>query len=289
YSRLRRPRQVIAVAVDPPNPLVEFVAEVLPADSCITNGEPSPSGRINLELTGNNQNGPYTFAWTKDEDPSFTASSQNLSGLTSGSYRVTITDGGGCITSAGPFVIDEQLKIITDARTLNDTVIAKGSELVLWASATDAVNFRWTDADGNVLYDGPDSSFTILPEQNTPYTVVITNDRNCSETLSFHVELSSLVIYIPNTFSPNGDSANELFQVYGTGIQSIELKVFNRLGQILYTTQNWIEGENTSAEIGWDGTFQGKPQESGNYVWSITGKFINNAVFKDTGTVLLVR
>ncbi|NJO02384.1 MAG: T9SS type B sorting domain-containing protein [Bacteroidia bacterium] len=255
----------------------------------MTTGGASPSGRINLELTGNNQNGPYTFVWTKIEDTSFGATSQNLTGLTQGTYQVIITDDGGCTTGPELFRIDEQLKIITDARTLNDTVIAEGSELVLWASATDAANFQWMDVDGNVLYDGPDSSFTLLPEQSTTYTVMITNDRNCSEVLSVNVEVIPLVIYVPNTFSPNGDSNNERFQVYGTGIQSIELRIFNRLGQILYTTQNWIEGTNTDPGIGWDGTFQGKPQESGNYVWSMTGKYINNANFKDTGTVLLVR
>lgn len=285
------PRQQVDIAVDPVDSEVEFATNLVNADSCINMPGDSPSGRIDLELTANNDNGPYAFLWTKDEDPSFNATSQNLSALTQGNYRVIITDDGNCQTLAGPFLIEEQLKQITDATIISDTVIAEGEPIILSASATDAENFLWTDSTGTVIFEGADSTFTLVPEQSTTYTVTITNDRNCDTTLSVRVEVIPLVLYIPNTFSPNneGVAENERFRIYGTGIQEVELRVFNRLGELLFSTNEWIEGTEQDDAIGWDGTFKGIPQANGNYVWSLTGRYINNATFKRTGNVLLIR
>mgnify|MGYP000861088032 CR=1 FL=1 len=55
-------------------------------------------GAIDLTTTGGSS--PFTYAWTKTGDGSFSAATQDLTGLTAGTYNVTVTASGGCTTSA---------------------------------------------------------------------------------------------------------------------------------------------------------------------------------------------
>jgi ELWxxDGT repeat protein len=286
------PREEVVVTIDPPNSTVQVASTLANADSCIVGGGDSPSGKITLALTGNN--GPYTFNWSKVGVPSFSATTQNLSGITQGTYNVQITDIGGCITNAGLFVIQETLKGVTEVVVSEDVTIARGSSVTLNAQAKDAQTFEWFDANNTSL--GTGASFTVTPQQTTTtYRVRITNDRNCFVDETVTVTLEDLNIFIPNVFSPNnlGDAKNELFRVYGNGIKSVNLKVFNRLNEVVYETTEWVEGTNFSSLIGWDGTYKGKPLENGTYVWSLNGKFINDTDIlvngKNTGTIILIR
>ena len=52
--------------------------------------------------------------------------------------------------------------------------------------------------------------------------------------------------YVPNAFTPNGDGNNDLFQIYGEDIKTVSMKVFNRWGELVYSTTNSLAG--------WDGT-----------------------------------
>jgi gliding motility-associated-like protein len=91
-------------------------------------------------------------------------------------------------------------------------------------------------------------------------------------------------IYIPSAFTPDGSvPANIIFKPFGRYMyQNIyEFQVFNRFGQLIFTTTDPAEG--------WDGTYQGTKVSEGVYVWrlimgSITGKLMNK-----TGTVMLIR
>jgi len=65
-------------------------------------------------------------------------------------------------------------------------------------------------------------------------------------------------LYLPNTFTPNGDAFNEVFRYEGENITIREIEIFNRWGETVYT-----ESGNFT---GWDGTYQGKPCQDGIYV-----------------------
>ncbi|MFN9501317.1 MAG: gliding motility-associated C-terminal domain-containing protein [Chryseotalea sp.] len=67
-------------------------------------------------------------------------------------------------------------------------------------------------------------------------------------------------IYYPRAFTPNNDNLNDTFRVYGKYIREFRMKIFNRWGELLFTASN-IDDE-------WDGTFKGKTQPEGTYVFS---------------------
>jgi len=90
-------------------------------------------------------------------------------------------------------------------------------------------------------------------------------------------------IFIPNTFTPNGNGQNDVFRVYSNIIQSMHLMVFNQWGEKVFET-NDING-------GWDGTYKGKPQPVGVYVYVayMVLSDSNNSTVTKKGTFNLVR
>ena len=68
-------------------------------------------------------------------------------------------------------------------------------------------------------------------------------------------------VYVPNTFIPDGDRLNEVFSASLIGVQSVEIEIFNRWGQLIFTS--------TDLDFEWDGTFRGRQVQNGTYVWKL--------------------
>ncbi len=88
-------------------------------------------------------------------------------------------------------------------------------------------------------------------------------------------------IFNANAFTPNGDGLNDRFTVDGQYIQSIELKVFNRWGEMLFITD--------TKDSGWDGSFNGKPMPEGTYYYLADIVDLAGQSLKQSGTVVLLR
>ena len=68
-------------------------------------------------------------------------------------------------------------------------------------------------------------------------------------------------LFAPNAFTPNGDGVNDRFFITGYGAVDVELDIFNRWGQALYSV--------TTLDLGWDGTYNGEPVEQEVYVYRL--------------------
>ena len=94
-------------------------------------------------------------------------------------------------------------------------------------------------------------------------------------------------IYVPNVFSPNGDSKNDVFKaVPGTScsLSQFSLKVFDRFGAMVF--------ESSSTDEGWDGSFKGQNAPSATYLYVVQYE-LNEDTKKlpkvNSGSVALVR
>lgn len=94
-----------------------------------------------------------------------------------------------------------------------------------------------------------------------------------------------LVYYIPNAFTPDGDTYNETFQpVFTSGFDPYEyhLIIFNRWGETIF--------ESFNDEIGWDGTYNGNRVADGVYVWTVQfGELLSDKKIRDRGTVTILK
>jgi len=95
--------------------------------------------------------------------------------------------------------------------------------------------------------------------------------------------LSACLIKVPGAFTPNGDRLNDQLRAVNADLaKNFSLQVFNRLGQMVFSTHNPLEG--------WNGYYKGNAAETGAYVWllSYTDPWTGKEV-KEKGTSILLR
>jgi len=131
-----------------------------------------------------------------------------------------------------------------------------------------ATHYLWDFGDNNT------PSTLINPSHIYPYqegntyeiTLIASNTIGCVDTSKRLLEITEQdILYVPNAFTPDSDAYNRLFfPVISSGfaLERYELLIFNRWGEIIYTTQDMYAG--------WDGTYKGVLQQSGTYTWKIT-------------------
>jgi len=88
-------------------------------------------------------------------------------------------------------------------------------------------------------------------------------------------------IYIPNSFSPNGDDKNDVWHVYGKNILALDLKVINRVGEIVWASDDILKG--------WDGIYRGKKESSNSYKYLINITYADRSQRFYEGTLNLFR
>lgn len=110
--------------------------------------------------------------------------------------------------------------------------------------------------------DGRDAQ-VIRAMQYGWYSVEITNSFGCTRLDSALVEeFCQPTLFLPNTFTPNGDGRNDEWLPVGNNIAEYEAWVYDRWGAVLFHT--------TSADRGWDGTANGRPVPNDIYVYVVS-------------------
>jgi gliding motility-associated-like protein len=95
-----------------------------------------------------------------------------------------------------------------------------------------------------------------------PVALVVKNKWGCADTIVKTVTIiDDFSFFVPNTFTPNGDGINDVFQPKGVGVIKYQLDVFDRWGEKIFTSTDFFTG--------WDGTFKGKLCKTDVYAWKI--------------------
>jgi gliding motility-associated-like protein len=89
-------------------------------------------------------------------------------------------------------------------------------------------------------------------------------------------------IYVPNVFTPNGDTKNDYLRPWLLSIQRVNyFKVYNRWGKLIF--------EMAGDRPGWDGRINGQPAEPQTVVWMIEAVDVDGIVHRQQGTTVLIR
>jgi gliding motility-associated-like protein len=148
--------------------------------------------------------------------------------------------------------------------------------------ATGGNQYAWSPASA---VDDPLSANPVARiDTTTIFTVTATNQYGCSSVNEVTVHVTSagkIVFSVPNAFSPNNDGINDCFGIRKWGsLQLEELSVFSRWGEQVFSTKDPMQC--------WDGTYKGKPLNTGTFVYLIRAQTICGPVIKK-GTLTLIR
>jgi gliding motility-associated-like protein len=206
--------------------------------------------------------------------------------LQSTNYRVIASDVIGCFKDTGyvPIKVYPMPEVSAgDDKTIN---VGKTIDL-LPVISSDVTNVNWSPTSG--IFRNSYPGISVKPNESAEYTVEVANEGGCmaKDKVTVYVLCNNSNIFIPNTFSPNGDGANDIFFPRGSGIFQVKmLRVFNRWGESVFEKSNFYANDISS---GWNGIYKGAKLLPDIFVYAMDVICDNNTVLTFKGNIALIR
>ena len=165
--------------------------------------------------------------------------------------------------------------------------IQNGTSVTLPATySPNTVSWIWSPSAGLSCANCPTPDMS--PSFNTRYQVFFTDANGCSNvgTVNVTVVCKSGNLFIPNTFSPNGDGSNDVFYPRGSGLQRVQLlRIFNRWGEVVFERRDFPVNDPSS---GWNGTYKGSKPQADVYVYQAEVFCENGELIRLNGNIALI-
>ncbi|MDG1734313.1 MAG: choice-of-anchor L domain-containing protein [Crocinitomicaceae bacterium] len=215
-----------------------------------------PGDSTLVQISASGGFGSYSYFWPHSQETSTQVWVQPFSTT---NYQVQVSD--DCQT----FFVTASIQVIVVKPDANFTVISdpivENLPISFQNLTSNGFSYEWYFGDGgysseihpNHVYDEPGTY---------PITLVAEDSKGCIDSITLYVEiLNEYFVYLPNTFIPDGDRVNEVFSASLIGVQSIEIEIFNRWGQLIFSS--------TDLDFEWDGTYKGRRVQNGTYLWKL--------------------
>ena len=162
----------------------------------------------------------------------------------------------------------------------------------------DVASYIWNFGDNTIDTTTSGQNQTHIYQKYGDYVVTLTvvSSHGCTYSVPYTPLITaqeSTSVQVPNAFTPNpgGPSAdgvydptsrdNDIFHPNISGLQTYELDIFNRWGELLFVSKD--------INVGWDGYYKGKLCEQSVYVWKIRGLSITGQSIEKAGDLTLLR
>jgi gliding motility-associated-like protein len=234
-----------------------------------------PGDSVDLLVSATGGYGNYYYNWsTSATTPQITVAPQNTT-----SYFVQVSD--ECQTfSVTAVALVQVVKPLANFYIMSQDPM-QGLPVQFENASYNAWSYTWAFGDG-------DGSFLVNPihtyTQPGSYeiTLIATNQEGCIDSITKWIEIApERFIYLPNSFTPDGDGLNEYFYGRFIGLMSARFYIFNRWGEeIFFSDQlNFV----------WDATYEGIPVQDGTYTWYLIYE-IEKGIYEDlSGHVNVIR
>ncbi len=210
-------------------------------------------------------------------DPSSFITAANPAKTTT--YTAIVNNVFGCITTRAKTIFVYNPADVT-RQPAGDTSITIGERIpLLIESGSDDTRYIWSPDYRISCLQCKDP--LVAPEKDVTYKVEVKNicydiveNFNIRVIIDFYLEA-------PTAFSPNGDSNNDIFKFESQNIKSFDLKIFNRWGEIVFSTSD--------VTAGWDGKVNGHPQNIDTYTFYVKAESMHGYKFEKKGSFLLLK
>jgi gliding motility-associated-like protein len=221
-----------------------------------------PKDSVFISVTAVGGYGEYYYIWTHSGE---TTEGVWVAPGSSTIYEVIVSD--ECQT----FTVEGSMTITVVAPTADfitsSTTFFNGFPITFVNQSINAVAYEWDFGNGNTdtfvhptnTYDYPGMYLV---------TLIAIDDKGCTDTIVKPINIEEeWYVYIPNTFTPDGDRNNNDFRASTLGVRSLNIGIYNRWGELIFTSPelNFI----------WDGTYRGQYVPDGTYTYNIG--FITNS------------
>ncbi|MCQ2271058.1 MAG: gliding motility-associated C-terminal domain-containing protein [Bacteroidales bacterium] len=240
--------------------------------------------QLHIEVVGGNQ---FQYHWSPLDQISSQANTNHpwINPNVSVNYTVIVSNEFGCTASATIPVTKRTGTFSNGLEAWSDlyNIIEGASTNLFSTSYSGNYTYQWTP---NSTLNTPNNSSTIAkPTETTTYTISVTDEFACTLSKEITIEVSPLIcdeplVFVPNTFTPNGDGKNDILYVRSSILKEFTLKIFNRWGEQIF--------ESDKLEYGWDGSFKGKQCEQGVYDYYLIGTCINDEQIIKKGNITLI-
>ena len=234
-----------------------------------------------------NASGTENYTWSPSTGlSSTTIASPVASPTTSVTYQVIGSDSKGCFQDTGYIPVSVfPLPVVNAGPDI--TINVGGQTNIIPQISNDVTGVLWTPSTGIITHNNP--GITVKPTETTEYTILVNNAVGCKarDKVTVFVICNNANVFVPNTFSPNGDGSNDVFYPRGSGVFQIRtLTIFNRWGQIVFQKSNFNAND---ASAGWDGTLNGKPLSPDVFVYTLEVVCENKATLIFKGNIALIK
>jgi len=194
-------------------------------------------------------------------------------------YTAVATGTNGCTDTARINVV------VTDfSLDLTTAVNPVQAGVTVTASTQSATSYTVTEWQPAVLYPQQQAlSQQFRADTSTNIMVVGRSTEGCIDTARLYLEVEQINndVFVPNVFSPNGDGRNDVFRVFGSSLNSVDLTVFNQWGELIFRSRDLNNG--------WDGRFKGTAQPVGVYIYVLRAELTDGTIINKKGSVNLIR
>jgi len=201
-----------------------------------------------------------------------------------GCYKINYTD--ACLNTSAEGI--EACPILLQGTiTKNNAITLAWNAYSGWQTGVKTYQVDKFSKDGTLLNSTKVVATNFTDDQadlvNQTVSYKITAIANDGAVLSSTSNLITLIkeanLFFPNVFTPNGDGVNDTFTVYGQFIDKMDLKVYDRWGGLLYSTEK---------NEPWTGYLNGKLLNEGSYIWKAIVTDYSGLTFSHTGTIFLL-
>ncbi|MFM7006096.1 MAG: choice-of-anchor L domain-containing protein [Flavobacteriales bacterium] len=234
-----------------------------------------PGDSVDLLVSATGGYGTYYYNWSTTE----TSPQITVAPTTSTSYFVQVSDECQTFSTAAVAYV-QVVKPLADFYVMTQAPM-QGIPVQFANTSQNAWSYAWDFGDGN-------GSFLVNPShtygQPGAYeiTLIATNQQGCMDSVSKWIDIApERYIYLPNSFTPDGDGLNEYFYGRFIGLMSARFYIFNRWGEEIFFSD--------ALNFVWDATYEGVPVQDGTYTWYLIYE-IEKGIYEDLhGHVNVIR
>lgn len=209
-----------------------------------------------------------------------------FNGLPAGMYTLYVRDDNGCVTEFVQYVA-EPAELEVDAGP--NVVVQLGDSIQLEGNTNYNGPLTWTWETDEFLSCNDCTDPWVFPMNTITYQVMVLDSNGCEATDDVTVTVQiDRNVFIPNTYTPNGDGINDVWHVFGgPDVANIKvMRVYDRWGEPIF---EGTDIQPNDPVFGWDGTFKGQDMNSAVFVYYVVVEFIDGYEQEYKGDVTLLR